>query len=402
MKTFHNQPLLVFKCYRNKHIADPKKIILDLPRLPEGRPLLIGPQLDDLVLKQCQQLRLKGAPLNAVIVQAIARGIVQHHNPSLLIGSGGSEYIGDTWAQSFFRRHNFVKRKGTKASRTLPSDFATIKTAFHHRIKTIVDELLVLKVLIYNFDQTGVKIVPVDAWTHEIKGSTQVEIIALNDKRQITALLTTCLDGSLLPPQLIYAGKTTQCHPKFHFPKDWLISHSDSHWSTDISMEEWLSELFLPHLQAKRKELKLRNNQPAILIFDLFKCHQNESFLNTLKENNVQAIFVPASCTDQLQPNDCSLNKPFKVELKRYFTSWYADQVKTFLELQNENKDPAKKGEFTVDLSLTRLKPLHSKWMVDTFQTLTRNTEQVVEQGWKSAGIDVLVPLPRRRGRINV
>lgn len=40
-----------------------------------------------------------------------------------------------------------------------------------------------------------------------------MEIVGLEDKKQITALLTCSMSGELLPPQLLYQGKTQQCTP---------------------------------------------------------------------------------------------------------------------------------------------------------------------------------------------
>ena len=42
--------------------------------------------------------------------------------------------------------------------------------------------------LIYNWDQTGVHLVPSSNWTVAKKGSKRVEIKGLKDKRQITAV----------------------------------------------------------------------------------------------------------------------------------------------------------------------------------------------------------------------
>ncbi|KAI8516240.1 hypothetical protein Bbelb_048210 [Branchiostoma belcheri] len=82
-------------------------------------------------------------------------------------------------------------------------------------------------------DQTGLPIVPVGGWTLEEAGSRQVSVVGLEDnqvrsktreiKRQITALLTISLAGKLLPPQLLYQGKTEACHPKFPFPEEWDV-----------------------------------------------------------------------------------------------------------------------------------------------------------------------------------
>ena len=282
---------------------------------------------------------------------------------------------------------------------------------------------------------------PVETWTFEKRGSTQVEIIALDDKRQITCLLTSCLDGSLLPPQLIYAGKTILCHPKYNFPPGWLISHSESHWSTDETMQEYLNLLLIPGIERIRKENGYRKNQPALLLFDVFKCHQSQAFLDKLQRNYIKPIFIPASCTDYLQPNDLSVNKPFKVELKNLFTQWYARQVQKFLQTNgsgnklpqtasnsssssssvsssftnappppsNASSSPSLTGKendekpildtLHVNLTLSFIKPIHSSWVVQAFNSLEQDWEKTIISGWIQSGIFDVVPLKKRRGR---
>ena len=41
---------------------------------------------------------------------------------------------------------------------------------------------------VFNWDQTGISIVPGSSWTMEVKISKRVEIAGMNDKRQITAV----------------------------------------------------------------------------------------------------------------------------------------------------------------------------------------------------------------------
>ena len=61
--------------------------------------------------------------------------------------------------------------------------------------------------MIVNFDQTRTKMIPVLDWTLEEPGTKQIDIICLDDKREITVLLAVSLTGELLYPQ-IYSGKT--------------------------------------------------------------------------------------------------------------------------------------------------------------------------------------------------
>ena len=66
--------------------------------------------------------------------------------------------------------------------------------------------------LILNWDQTGMKMVPCSMWTMEQQGAKRVEVIGVNDKRQITAVFCGSLVGDLLPVQVIYKRKTP-CSP---------------------------------------------------------------------------------------------------------------------------------------------------------------------------------------------
>ena len=113
---------------------------------------------------------------------------------------GGSLEIGIKWAESFFKRHGYVKRESTKAAKKLPSDFADLKLAFLERIRSEVEENAIAPELILNWDQTGSKLVPVGEWTMAGEGSKQVQVpvVGKEDKREITVLLTISAAGSLL------------------------------------------------------------------------------------------------------------------------------------------------------------------------------------------------------------
>jgi hypothetical protein len=96
--------------------------------------------------------------------------------------------------------------KGTKVARSKPEDFEKTKMDYIERIEKCVNEHNIPNDLILNWDQTGVNLIPGGDWTMDAKGSKQVKITGLNDRRQITALLTISKSGELLPPQIIYKG----------------------------------------------------------------------------------------------------------------------------------------------------------------------------------------------------
>ena len=116
---------------------------------------------------------------------------------------------------------------------------------------------------IVNWDQTGV----LGSWTMEKEGSKRVEIAGVDDKRKITTVFAGSLAGDFLPPQLIYKGTTQRCLPTIQFPPDWHVTHCENHWSNESMMKAYIERILLPYLREKRKQLKLRANYTALVIF---------------------------------------------------------------------------------------------------------------------------------------
>jgi len=55
------------------------------------------------------------------------------------------------------------------------------------------------------------------------EGSKCVDLARIDDKRQITVVLTVTLYGNFLPVQLVYQGKTSACLPHAKSPSGWHI-----------------------------------------------------------------------------------------------------------------------------------------------------------------------------------
>ena len=127
-----------------------------------------------------------------------------------------------------------------------------MKAQFLLDIKVVVEMDEIPFDLVINWDQTGIHYVPVGSWTMEKEGSKRVEIVAVDDKRQITAVFAGSLAGDFLPPQLIYKGTTKRCLPGVNFPSDWHITHSHNHWSNESTMKAYIEKILLPYIGGKR------------------------------------------------------------------------------------------------------------------------------------------------------
>ena len=97
-----------------------------------------------------------------------------------------------------------------------PINFDEIKQQFLIDICAVVEMEDIPPSLVINWNHTAAKIVLSSQWTMERKGMKRMEIAAVDDKRQITAIFACMLSGKLLPIQLIYQGTTPKYLSTFH------------------------------------------------------------------------------------------------------------------------------------------------------------------------------------------
>ena len=194
----------------------------------------------------------------------------------------------------------------------------------------------------------------------------------------MTVLLSCTMSGFLLPPHLIYCGKTNKYHPNITFPPGWDIHHSENHWSTEDTMLHFIESVLVPYVQSTRERLGLEKDHFAVALFDVFAAHRCDSVLQSLEKNHIKCIFIPANCTGELQPQDLTVNQVFKQELKACFIRWYADLVKKQLgdRVELENIKP--------DLRISVLKPLHARWLIEAVSNISSD---VIIEGFVKAGI---------------
>ena len=286
-----------------------------LPPKKRGRPLLLCKDLDGKLQQYLLKVREGGGVVSARIVIAAARGILQHYDRSSLLEFVGHIQLSRQWAYSLLSRMKFVKQKATTAkSKQSTEEFHQLKETFLSDIVSTVEMEEIPAVLILNWDQTGIKIVPSSTWTMERQGSKRVEAVGVNDKRLITAIFCGSLVGDFLPIQVIYKGKTPRCHPHYQFPLDWDITHSPKHWSNEKTMLQYVKKVIIPYVESIRESFD--SDTPALVIMDNFKGQVVDSVTDLLELNNIHVCLLPANTTDKLQPMDIWVNKPAKDFLK--------------------------------------------------------------------------------------
>ena len=150
----------------------------------------------------------------------------------------------------------------------------------------------------------------------------QVEVRGLDNKREIWITVCYAIWTASLPSTLLYAGKTPRCNPHQSFPSGWDIYHSPTHWSTEDTMLHFVKDALLLRIPWPFSGSKGPCN------FWCFAAHRVASLKELLTEANIMFVYIPASCTLELQPLDKSTNDPYKKELEQCFIDWYASEVK--------------------------------------------------------------------------
>ena len=95
------------------------------------------------------------------------------------------------------------------------------------------------------------------------------------------------------------------------FPNDWDITFSANHWSNEGTMKDYIQKVLFPYIGAKRQELRLADDYPALVIFDNFKAQCTFEVLKMLDDKQIYVVLIPPNCTDRLQPLDLASERFF-------------------------------------------------------------------------------------------
>ena len=143
-----------------------------------------------------------------------------------------------------------------------------MKTQFLFDIETFTSFEEIPKSLVFNWDQTAIKYVPVLDWTMDKKGTKKVR---LDDKHQITTVFAATMARDFLLPQLIYKGTTHACLPANKSPDSWHVIYTHNQWCNEDTVKLYIERIIMPFIRKKKDELKLPNSQRALCIIDGLK-----------------------------------------------------------------------------------------------------------------------------------
>ena len=130
-----------------------------------------------------------------------------------------------------------------------------------------------------------------------LKGSKSVPICGSTDKQMTIATFIITLDGKILPPRLIYNGKTVKSLPRIDFPSSFCLNVSEKHYSNEVESVKVLEEIVIPYTIKEIELLCLPPNPLTFLIMDVFKGQMINNVLKILKDNSIFLRKVLAKLT---------------------------------------------------------------------------------------------------------
>ena len=219
--------------------------------------------------------------------------------------------IGELWVNRFIKRHPELKSKYTRPydyQRAKCEDPELIKNWFNC-VQETIQKYGISEQDIYNMDETGFQI-GVASTAKVVCGSetrdSHAKFIQPGNREWITIIIAINASGSVLPPQIIFAGKKHQSQWYSAVPKEYRISMSDNGWTNDGLGFEWLQEIF------EKYTFPQTAGRYRLLVLDGHSSHATASFDHFCMERRIIPLYMPPHSSHLLQPLDISCFAPLK------------------------------------------------------------------------------------------
>lgn len=270
-----------------------------------GRPLSYPKSVEESLLEWIFVMNDNHLPVSSRMLSKKAKELIAPHNPSFTASRG--------WIDKFMCRNKLSLRKRTSMSQKLPKQLESKITSFYSQCAKAIRIGKYPLELIGNMDETPMwfDIVPQSSITK--KGSKSVVIrTSGSDKRHLTVVLAVMADGTILPPMIIFKGKTNRTIRDLVVPTGFVVTTQEKAWMDEERMLMWLREIWIKYTEKKQEELEFSR---SFLTLDSFSAHKVDSVLEEMATNDVGSLEVPGGCTSKVQVLDVSVNRPFKLVL---------------------------------------------------------------------------------------
>lgn len=338
-------------------------------------------------IRTIDAMRAAKQPVNSLTALPIVTAIFTVHASKEVVRSLN---IDQRFVRRFLQNYcGFSYRRVTSASKTIPTNAEEQISRFVDRCGALVHTYKIRPELIINFDQSGIKYVPASSYTYEQIGAERAAVDGHDDKRQFTIVVSSTLNGELLPLQVILEGKSELSLPRpsklghawTEKLKDsgWHLTFSDNHWSNQQTMVQFIEQIVVKYWE----KVRLKPTENVLIILDGWSVHTSKEFRAFMeKYPQFHLAYLPPNTTAISQPADISLQRPLKLSFRKSFDAYCTDAFyKAALSAHASNVvfDPT---AVDVDTRLSAIKHLVVQWLYDAHQSLAQS-HACLAKGWE-------------------
>ena len=276
-----------------------------------GRPLTYPLEVEKDILSWLLELRDLHVPVSILNLQEKAKRVVRPHNSTFNASRG--------WVQKFFARHRLSLLSRTSISQKLPKQLEGSITKFYEDAGRYMWIGKYPRSLIANMDETPAFFYMIPGKSICKTASRECIVRTSGSEKKTCYVLSATADGTMLPPMLIFKGKTDKTIKKLRIPEGFIVKTQEKSWMDEGLMELWIEEIWLKYVTEVSKQLGFDN---SLLTFDAFSAHKTDDVQSKLVENKSDILIILPGYTSKCQPIDVCMNKPFKAILHKCWVNY--------------------------------------------------------------------------------
>ena len=223
------------------------------------------------------------------------------------------------WFYRFCKRHDLVKRARTHSIKKIRTEVFQDVVKHLEDLRTLRVDLITKKIPGYenvvfcNADEVPVQI-DTYGYTYDFRGKKEIACFQPQaGKVRFTVLLAILSTGDILPPTIIFKSSKAVDQLQEKYKGLVQIYHSPNAWVNGELAKQWLRKVW--------KSYKAPAGFKRALIWDQFSAHKMAD-VTSLAKSMGELFFIPAGCTDLIQPLDTHINRIVKAKFRKLYTEY--------------------------------------------------------------------------------
>jgi hypothetical protein len=222
---------------------------------------------------------------------------------------------------------------------------------------------------VLNMDQTPIPYSFPSSRTLEKKGTKTIHVrTSTSDTKRATLAATVTASGKLLPPFLIFKGKTDgriASRELQTYPVECIYACQDKAWMNETMMHRWIDLVLIPWKNSRDPSIT------PLLILDAYRVHMMGSIVNRIQALGIEVQHIPAGCTYLCQPVDVGINRSIKKEMTEQWEEWMING-----------------GGVDGGIAKSPTRRQVAEWIVGSYKNIS---EQTAQNAWKKKGYQWII-----------